>query len=137
MLLLGLIFLMVSGTFTGLLIADNLHGGPATQVSVLGNDIGAYTVPKAFLAGVALTLLFVAGAAMARHGILRARRRAVELEATRLTAARTAPARAASAPQTAADSPTGPAATEPTEPTTTRRHRGPHYWHRPERNETG
>ncbi|MER8188670.1 hypothetical protein [Kitasatospora sp. NPDC094015] len=114
MLLLGLVLLAVSGTFVGLLIADNLAGGSTTQVSVLGSDIGFYTVPKAFLAGAALMLIFLLGAAMAWVGARRARRRSVELEAAR-QAATTAPTPAPTAvPRLeSADGNAGPGRPEP------------------------
>ncbi|MFJ1706948.1 hypothetical protein [Kitasatospora sp. NPDC088346] len=91
MIFLGLVLLALSGTFTGLLIADNLDNGPTTQISVLGSDIGSYTVPKAFLAGAALMLIFLTGVAMVWRGAARARHRKVELQAARLAAAGAAP----------------------------------------------
>ncbi|WP_234327138.1 hypothetical protein [Streptomyces sp. NRRL WC-3742] len=64
MLLLGLLLLAASGAFTGLLIADNLSGGPDYQVTVLGNDLVTLNGLGIFLAGIALALLFCLGLAM-------------------------------------------------------------------------
>lgn len=61
MLLLGLLLMAGAGAFTGLLIADNLAGGPHYTVSVLGHDIATMNTLGAFLTGVALTLLFGLG----------------------------------------------------------------------------
>lgn len=38
MLLLGLLLMAASGAFIGLLIADNLAGGPEYQATVLGTE---------------------------------------------------------------------------------------------------
>ncbi|WP_033221986.1 hypothetical protein [Kitasatospora phosalacinea] len=74
MLLLGLLLFAVTGAFAGLLIADNLGGGPETGVTVLGHQIATMSTLGAFLAGLALALLFCAGLALVRSG-LRMRRR--------------------------------------------------------------
>ncbi|MFD0345659.1 hypothetical protein ACFQ0M_05405 [Kitasatospora aburaviensis] len=70
MLLLGLLLMATTGAFAGLLIADNLDGGPDYTASVLGNDVATLSSLGVFLAGIALALLFCLGLAM----ILRARR---------------------------------------------------------------
>ncbi|MFD5461879.1 hypothetical protein ACFWIQ_03495 [Kitasatospora sp. NPDC127059] len=66
MLLLGLLLLAASGAFTGLLIADNLGGGPEYQVTILGNDLVKLDSLGIFLAGLALALVFCLGLAMMR-----------------------------------------------------------------------
>ncbi|MFJ1792736.1 hypothetical protein [Kitasatospora griseola] len=76
MLLLGLLLFAASGAFAGLLIADNLGGGPETAVTVLGHHIGNISSLGAFLAGIALTLLAAAGIALVAAGLRRHRRRA-------------------------------------------------------------
>ncbi|MFD5560493.1 hypothetical protein [Kitasatospora griseola] len=75
MLLLGLLLFAASGAFAGLLIADNLGGGPETGVTVLGHHIGDISTLGAFLAGIALTLLAAAGIALVTAGLRRHRRR--------------------------------------------------------------
>ncbi|GLW73482.1 hypothetical protein Kpho02_57810 [Kitasatospora phosalacinea] len=74
MLLLGILLFAASGAFAGLLIADNLGGGPETGVDVLGHQIATMSTLGAFLAGLALALLFCAGLALMAGG-LRWRRR--------------------------------------------------------------
>lgn len=66
MLLLGLLLMAASGAFVGLLIADNLSGGPDYQVAILGNDLVVMNSLSIFLAGVALALIFCLGLAMMR-----------------------------------------------------------------------
>ncbi|MFJ8443562.1 hypothetical protein [Kitasatospora griseola] len=75
MLLLGLLLFAASGAFAGLLIADNLGGGPETAVTVFGHHIGTISTLGAFLAGIALTLLAAAGIALVAAGLRRHRRR--------------------------------------------------------------
>ncbi|MFJ9777085.1 hypothetical protein ACIRVF_38620 [Kitasatospora sp. NPDC101157] len=79
MLLLGLLLMAASGAFIGLLIADNLAGGPEYQVTVLGNELVKLNSLAIFLSGVALALLFCLGLAMmglSRRAGRRATRRA-------------------------------------------------------------
>ncbi|MER7769180.1 hypothetical protein [Kitasatospora sp. NPDC096140] len=64
MLLLGLLLMAASGAFVGLLIADNLSGGPEYQVTILGTDLVRLNTLGVFLAGVALALLFCLGLAL-------------------------------------------------------------------------
>ncbi|MER7580668.1 hypothetical protein [Kitasatospora sp. NPDC097691] len=64
MVLLGLLLMAASGAFVGLLIADNLSGGPEYQVTVLGNDLVRMNSLGVFLAGVALALIFCLGLAL-------------------------------------------------------------------------
>ncbi|KDN87564.1 hypothetical protein [Kitasatospora cheerisanensis] len=77
MLLLGLLLFAASGAFAGLLIADNLGGGPETGVTVLNNNIGTVNTLGAFLAGIALTLMACAGIALMAGGLRWHRRRRV------------------------------------------------------------
>ncbi|WP_405523314.1 hypothetical protein OG426_08620 [Streptomyces canus] len=65
MLILGLLLLATTGAFTGLLIADNLSGGPSYTVSVLGQDIATLNTLAVFCAGLALALLFCLGLTVA------------------------------------------------------------------------
>ncbi|GLW57336.1 hypothetical protein [Kitasatospora phosalacinea] len=69
MLLLGILLFAASGAFAGLLIADNLGGGPETGVDVLGHQIATMSTLGAFLAGLALALLFCAGIALTVGGL--------------------------------------------------------------------
>ncbi|MBT2422529.1 hypothetical protein J7F01_31390 [Streptomyces sp. ISL-22] len=76
MLLFGLLLLVATGVFTGLVIADNLSGGPEYTVSVLGQDIATMNTLAVFCSGLALALLFCLGLVMAtsRRGHSRHRR---------------------------------------------------------------
>lgn len=80
MLLLGLLLMAGAGAFTGLLIADNLAGGPHYTVSVLGHDIATMNTLGAFLTGVALTLLFGLGLLLLLSAGARRRRRAAAVD---------------------------------------------------------
>ncbi|MEV0192698.1 hypothetical protein AB0I39_29730 [Kitasatospora purpeofusca] len=77
MLLFGLLLAAAAGTFTGLLIAGNLSGGPEYQVAVLGHDLVALSSLGIFLAGLALALLFGLGLLLVGAGRSRRRARAV------------------------------------------------------------
>ncbi|MEV7175152.1 hypothetical protein [Kitasatospora sp. NPDC093679] len=92
MLALGLLLLAATGAFTGLLIADNLDGGPTTTVAVLGNHIATMNSLAVFLAGIALTLIFVFGCLLVAAGSRRHRRRSAELRTSRRARAAAAPA---------------------------------------------
>ncbi|WP_063773556.1 hypothetical protein [Streptomyces rubellomurinus] len=81
MVLLGLLLLASSGAFIGLLIADNLSGGPEYQVTVLGNDLVRLDSLGIFLAGVALALVFCLGLAMIGASRRAVRRRGVPVRA--------------------------------------------------------
>lgn len=83
MLLLGLLLLAATGAFTGLVIADNLSGGPDYQVTVLGNTIATMSSLEIFLSGLALALIFCLGLAMTGTGGLLARRRRVRIRHAR------------------------------------------------------
>ncbi|MFI6848967.1 MULTISPECIES: hypothetical protein [unclassified Kitasatospora] len=111
MLLLGLLLMAAAGAFTGLLIADNLSGGPDYQVTVLGNDLVVMNSLAVFLSGVALALLFCLGLALI--GLSRRARRPVGLGAHRRVSPQAYPAAEA---DTAGTRPVDPA--EPVEPAT-------------------
>ncbi|GHF38698.1 hypothetical protein GCM10018790_15560 [Kitasatospora xanthocidica] len=64
LLLLGLLLMTASGAFVGLLIADNLSGGPDYQVTVLGNSLATLDSLGIFLSGVSLALVFCLGLAL-------------------------------------------------------------------------
>ncbi|MEU6236149.1 hypothetical protein [Kitasatospora sp. NPDC047058] len=68
MLLLGLLLMAASGAFAGLLIADNLSGGPEYQATVLGHDLVTLNSLAVFLSGLALGLLFCLGLVLAGVG---------------------------------------------------------------------
>ena len=78
LLLLGLLLLCGTAAFTGLLIADNLSGGPDYSVTILGNTIATMNSLEIFLSGLALALIFCfALALMGIGGRLSSRRRAL------------------------------------------------------------
>ncbi|MBY8883332.1 hypothetical protein K7472_00535 [Streptomyces sp. PTM05] len=87
MLLLGLLLMAATAAFTGLVIADNISGGPNYSVSVLGNHIATMNTLAAFLAGLALALIFCLGLAMLSTGGALMRRRRSNLRAARNEAA--------------------------------------------------
>jgi hypothetical protein len=68
MLLVGLLLLAATGAFTGLVIADNLSGGPEYTVTVFGHTIATMDVLQIFCAGLALALIFCLGVALAVNG---------------------------------------------------------------------
>ncbi|MFJ8043259.1 hypothetical protein ACIRBX_22470 [Kitasatospora sp. NPDC096147] len=90
MVLLGLLLLGAVAAFTGLVIADNLDGGPSYTVTVLGNDIATMNSLSIFLAGIALTLLFGIALLLLLTGGMRARRRSRERAALAAAASRAA-----------------------------------------------
>jgi hypothetical protein len=83
MLLLGLLLLAATGAFTGLLIADNLSGGPEYHVTLLGNTIATMNSLEIFLSGLALALIFCLGLAMTGTGGVLTRRRRSRLREAR------------------------------------------------------
>lgn len=85
MLLLGLLLLVATGVFTGLVIADNLSGGPQYTVSVLGQDIATMNTLAVFCAGLALALLFCLGLVLAASRRGHSRHRRLRRQATRGT----------------------------------------------------
>ncbi|MEV8093120.1 hypothetical protein [Kitasatospora sp. NPDC085879] len=113
MLALGLLLLAATGAFTGLLIAENLDGGPTTTVTMFGNDLATMNSLAIFLAGIALTLLFVLACLMVLMGRRRARRRGAELRASRRAGARGVPGGAVPADPAATQAHAAPAAAQP------------------------
>lgn len=85
MLLIGLLLLAVTGAFTGLVIADNLPGGPEDTVSVLGNEITTMNTLAIFCSGLALALIFCLGLAMTMRGSAHRRHRNPRARRTRAT----------------------------------------------------
>ncbi|WP_369405583.1 hypothetical protein [Streptacidiphilus neutrinimicus] len=83
MLLLGLLLIAATAAFTGLVIADNLSGGPEYHVTVLGNTIATMNSLEIFLSGLALALIFCLGLAMTGTGGVLARRRRLRLREAR------------------------------------------------------
>ncbi|MET9833297.1 hypothetical protein ABZ078_29225 [Streptomyces sp. NPDC006385] len=75
MLFLGLLLLAATGAFTGLVIADNLSGGPEYSVSVLDQGLATMNTLAVFCSGLALALLFCLGLAMVRRGATHHRHR--------------------------------------------------------------
>ncbi|WUO35225.1 hypothetical protein OHT21_42805 [Streptomyces sp. NBC_00286] len=74
MFLLGLLLLAATGAFTGLVIADNLSGGPEYTVSILGENIATINTLAVFCAGLALALIFCLGLATTMSPAVRHRR---------------------------------------------------------------
>jgi hypothetical protein len=75
MLILGLLLLAATGSFVGLLISDNLSGGPDYTATVLGNTVTTLNSLAIFCAGLALALIFGLGLAMILLSAARRRRR--------------------------------------------------------------
>jgi hypothetical protein len=75
MLFLGLLLLAATGAFTGLVIADNLSGGPEYTVSVLDQEIATMNTLAIFSSGLALALIFCLGLAVMRSGATHRRHR--------------------------------------------------------------
>jgi hypothetical protein len=121
MLLLGLVLLGASGAFAGLLISENYSGGPDYAVTMFGNDLGTVNTLGAFLAGIALTLVFSLAVAMIAGGSARQRRRNAELRSMRRAAARNSDATVTEPAATTAGTTAG---TEPG----ARRHRRVHLF---------
>ncbi|MER5213605.1 hypothetical protein ABT063_24295 [Streptomyces sp. NPDC002838] len=74
MIVLGLLLLAATGAFTGLVIADNLSGGPEYTVSVLGQDIATMNALAIFCSGLALALIFSLGLSAASTAVHRHRK---------------------------------------------------------------
>jgi hypothetical protein len=83
MLLLGLLLIAATAAFTGLVIADNLSGGPVYHVTVLGNTIATMNTLEIFLSGLALALIFCLGLAMMGTGGVLAKRRRLRMREAR------------------------------------------------------
>ncbi|WP_418955555.1 hypothetical protein [Streptomyces tritici] len=72
--LIGLLLLAAAAAFTGLVIAENVSGGPDYRVTMFDNTLGTINTLGAFLAGLGLMLVFCLALAMILGGG-RARRR--------------------------------------------------------------
>lgn len=83
MLFLGLVLLAATGTLTGLLIADNLGGGPDYTVVLLGHDLVRMNSLAIFCAGLALALVFCLSLVMAGEGAKLRRRKTLRLREAR------------------------------------------------------
>ncbi|GAA3870122.1 hypothetical protein GCM10023084_23980 [Streptomyces lacrimifluminis] len=81
----GLLLLAATGAFTGLVIADNLSGGPDYTVSLLDRDIATLNTLAIFCSGLALALIFCLGLAMAMRGAAHRRRRDPRTRRTRVS----------------------------------------------------
>ncbi|AQS66166.1 hypothetical protein [Streptomyces pactum] len=90
MLVLGLLLMAGAAAFAGLLIADNLSGGPDYTVSLLGSEPFTISTLGAFLGGIALTLIFGLGMWMLLAGTVLARHRGKRRRRDRDTARRAA-----------------------------------------------
>ncbi|MCB5164256.1 hypothetical protein LG634_05310 [Streptomyces bambusae] len=64
MLLLGILLLAAAGTFTGLVVSENLSGGPEYTVMLFGESLATLDTLGVFLAGIGLALVFCAGLAL-------------------------------------------------------------------------
>lgn len=126
MLLLGIVLMAAVAAFTGLLIGENIGGGPDYTVTLFGSDVATVDTLGAFLAGLALALVFCLASVVALAGAARARGRRAELRRLRRRA-RTAE----QAPDTASARPaarTGDETATNKTPTTSSRRRGLHLF---------
>ncbi|MEY9835394.1 hypothetical protein [Streptacidiphilus sp. EB103A] len=101
MLLLGLLLMGGTIAFATVLIADNLDGGPQYSATLFDHHLATVNTLGAFLAGMALALVFCAALVMATAGARRERRRNAELRAARRdrkAATKTVPAGTATEP---------------------------------------
>jgi hypothetical protein len=80
MLLVGLLLVVLSGAFAGLLIAYNTSGGPEYTVTLFDRDIATLDTLQVFVSGLALALVFCLGLWMMGTSarLRRARRQAQE-----------------------------------------------------------
>jgi hypothetical protein len=83
MLLLGLLIVAAAVAFAIVVSADNLGGGPHYSVKLFDHHLATVNTLGAFLAGIALTLVFCLGLLMMTAGARRERRRNSELRAAR------------------------------------------------------
>ena len=83
MLLLGLLIVAAAVAFATVVTADNLGGGPHYSVSLFDHHLATVSTLGAFLAGIALALVFCLGLLMTTAGARRERRRSSELRAAR------------------------------------------------------
>ena len=124
MLLLGLLLMGGTIAFATVLIADNLDGGPQYSVTLFDHHLATVNTLGAFLAGIALALVFSIAVVMASAGARRERRRNAELRAARRE--RRAAAKAGDDTVTTPDLSEGDTATMPV--LTKRRSRGVHLF---------
>jgi hypothetical protein len=83
MLILGLLLLACTAAFTGLVLADNLNGGPDYNVTVLDHHIATMNSLAVFCAGLALAVIFGLGVLMALGGLSLRRRTSRKFAAAR------------------------------------------------------
>ncbi|WP_432075383.1 hypothetical protein [Streptomyces wuyuanensis] len=74
MIVLGFLLALAAGGFAAIAVAENFQGGPQYAVEIFGNQIATLGPPGLFLSGVALTLIFCSGLAMAASGLKQRRR---------------------------------------------------------------
>ncbi|GJF33318.1 hypothetical protein KNE206_60180 [Kitasatospora sp. NE20-6] len=122
MLPVGLLLLLATGAFTGLLIVENARTAPDLTLALVGHDTTVSTL-EVFLAGIALALVFALGCALALAGRRRSARRSAELRAARkaLRAARPGDAARPAAAARPSTTPSRGSATSPTSPVSRRR----------------
>ncbi|MDX2706780.1 hypothetical protein PV350_28585 [Streptomyces sp. PA03-6a] len=130
MLLLGFVLMGATAAFTGLLIAENLGGGPDYTVTLFGSDIATVNTLGAFLAGLALALVFCLASVIALAGAGRERSRRAELRRLRrrARAAETAPDATAPTTPTVATGTADDTVTTTKTPTASARRRGMHLF---------
>jgi hypothetical protein len=83
MLLLGLLIVAAAVAFAIVVTADNLGGGPHYSVNLFDHHLATVNTLGAFLAGIALTLVFCLGLLIMTAGARREHRRNSELRAAR------------------------------------------------------
>jgi hypothetical protein len=88
LLLVGLLLLGATAAFTGLLISENLSGGPDYMVTMFGNGLGTVNTMGAFLSGIALALVFCLALAIMSAGAARQHRHRAYSRAGRRDGAR-------------------------------------------------
>ncbi|MFG3310168.1 hypothetical protein [Streptomyces wuyuanensis] len=74
MIVLGILLALAAGGFAAIAVAENFQGGPQYAVEFFGTQIATLGPPGLFLSGVALTLIFCSGLAMAASGLKQRRR---------------------------------------------------------------
>ncbi|MEE4543307.1 hypothetical protein V2S66_15180 [Streptomyces sp. V4-01] len=90
MLILGLLLLVCTAAFVGLVISDNFGGGAEHDVTVLGHHIATMNGVEIFCAGLALALIFCLSVLMTLAGTAMQRRRGRKLRTARRDADATA-----------------------------------------------
>ncbi|TLQ42057.1 hypothetical protein [Streptomyces marianii] len=74
MIVLGFLLALTAGGFAAIGVAENFQGGSQYAVEIFGNQIATLGPSGLFLSGVALTLIFCLGLAMAAAGLKQRRR---------------------------------------------------------------